>query len=179
VNALLKVVEEPPPRTKFMFTATAPPLLTIRSRCHVHRLGLLSTVQLAQVFQERLGYDEHRAYRVAQMGRGSVSGALRAEKAEGSKGVVVSALRGVAEDDSELIANALRTFDDDGLWLLRTWVREARTGRWAVYTKSEGFGLESDVRNLDIVTGMLNRAGRPRLAATLALDGWRRERGRH
>lgn len=178
VNALLKVLEEPPGRTKFILTASSEPLLTIRSRCHVYRLGLLSEVELATVLIDRLGYDEHRAYRLAAAADGTVDSALRMDRMEGSKTVILSALRAVHEDDVDLLGNALRNFDDDAVWMLRKWSTEARTGRWGLFTAEESYGLDKDTRGVDAVRAIVSTGGRPRLSAALALDGWRRSRVR-
>jgi DNA polymerase III delta' subunit len=53
-NALLKVLEEPPTRTRFVLTtALAPAVLrTIRSRCQLLRLGALGVDDLAQVLMD-------------------------------------------------------------------------------------------------------------------------------
>lgn len=176
LNMILKIVEEPPPKTKFIFTANRTPLLTILSRCHVFRMGLLSEEDMTEILQ-RLGYDDDQAERLAAMSGGTVEGALRADRMDNLRGPVLSALKATASNDVELMSNALRKFDDEASWLLRRWAVEARTGRWALFSKEESFGLQDDAVHLDMLIAALSRPGRPRLAATVALTKWRKSRG--
>jgi DNA polymerase-3 subunit delta' len=80
-NALLKAVEEPPPRTVFMLCApsTHPDDLpvTLRSRCRVVPLGQPSTAAVAQVVMDRDGVDERRALWAAAAAQGHVGRARR------------------------------------------------------------------------------------------------------
>lgn len=82
-NALLKIIEEPPPRSVFLLVAHRPDcvLATIRSRCRRLSLKPLSTAEISQVV-ESLGSpwsdapeEERRA--VSAAARGSVHDALR------------------------------------------------------------------------------------------------------
>lgn len=177
-NMVLKLIEEPPAKTKFLFTASRQPLLTIMSRCHVYRTGLLSEEQVTEVLENRLGVEEREAERLAGMSGGTIAGALRADAADANRGQILSALRAVSTDDEELLGNALRKLDEDGRWLLRRWAVEARTGQWRLFSKEESFGLESDTRQLELLISTLDRSGSPRLGAMVALTRWRRARAR-
>ncbi len=78
-NALLKSLEEPPPRTVFVLVAHQPGRLlpTIRSRCQVHRLAALGDGEVAQVIAS-LGLSlpqEHRTTLLTRAG-GSVRDAI-------------------------------------------------------------------------------------------------------
>lgn len=74
-NALLKILEEPPPRTTLMLTACAAASLlgTIRSRAQVYRLQALTQAEIAKVL-EREGVEPRRAAVIAAAG-GGVRGA--------------------------------------------------------------------------------------------------------
>ncbi len=62
-NALLKALEEPPPRTLFLLVASAEGRLpvTIRSRTRVLRVGALSETDLENAVRAALERDEHTA----------------------------------------------------------------------------------------------------------------------
>ena len=82
-NALLKLLEEPPPRALFLIVAHAPGrmLPTIRSRCRLLTFGALDQAEVAQAGQlalERLGgpFDASALPRAASLGDGSVRRAL-------------------------------------------------------------------------------------------------------
>lgn len=59
-NALLKLLEEPPPQTRFILTAESQSLipLTIQSRCHMIRFGPVSPREIAAALHERGGNPE-------------------------------------------------------------------------------------------------------------------------
>ncbi|MCB9731470.1 MAG: DNA polymerase III subunit delta' [Deltaproteobacteria bacterium] len=80
-NALLKTLEEPPSRTRFLLVTSRPPALltTIRSRCQRVRFGRLRDDELARVLTERQGWDAEKAARVVGMADGSVGAALALE----------------------------------------------------------------------------------------------------
>jgi len=82
-NALLKLLEEPPPRALFLIVSHAPGrmLPTIRSRCRLLSFGALGEADVAQAGQlalERMGgpYDASAMPRAASLGDGSVRRAL-------------------------------------------------------------------------------------------------------
>lgn len=75
-NALLKTLEEPPSRTRFILITNRPPALltTIRSRCQRVRFGRLRDEELRQVLVQRQGWEEAKAagssaWRTAASGR--------------------------------------------------------------------------------------------------------------
>lgn len=77
-NALLKTLEEPPPRYHFLLTSPASDLLmpTLLSRCQIVRLGLLTPAELAQVLIQR-GVEPTIAQHQAELAEGAIGRALR------------------------------------------------------------------------------------------------------
>lgn len=77
-NALLKLLEEPPPRTFFALTSSEPGrlLATIRSRAMPLHLPSLSNEQTTRFLMEETGADAVSAARAARLGRGSIGRAL-------------------------------------------------------------------------------------------------------
>ncbi len=82
-NALLKLLEEPPPRALFLIVAHAPGrmLPTIRSRCRLLSFDMLSEAEVAEaggIALERMGgpYDPSALRRAAALAEGSVRRAL-------------------------------------------------------------------------------------------------------
>jgi DNA polymerase III subunit delta' len=77
-NALLKILEEPPPATTFILTARDPEALlpTIRSRLLPIRLRPFTTDDIARFLQERTGVEPARARLLASLGRGSIQRAI-------------------------------------------------------------------------------------------------------
>jgi DNA polymerase III subunit delta' len=78
-NALLKVLEEPPPNSLFLLVSHAPGqlLATIRSRCRVLTLRPLSTGEVAQAVAVALGRDlDAEVLEAAELAEGSVGRAL-------------------------------------------------------------------------------------------------------
>jgi DNA polymerase III subunit delta' len=74
-NALLKTLEEPPPRSVLILIGTSPAkqLPTIRSRCQLIRFQPLDTETVAQLLLEQgLVKDQSEARRLAQYGEGSI-----------------------------------------------------------------------------------------------------------
>jgi DNA polymerase III subunit delta' len=78
-NALLKVLEEPPPNSLFLLVSHAPGqlLATIRSRCRVLTLRPLSTGEVAQAVAVALGRDlDAEVLEAAELAKGSVGRAV-------------------------------------------------------------------------------------------------------
>ncbi len=79
-NALLKTLEEPPPRNVFILVTSRPSLLltTVRSRCCVLRFAPLAAGEIAAALAARHGYGEHDARQAAALAGGSLARALQA-----------------------------------------------------------------------------------------------------
>ena len=113
-NALLKTLEEPPPKSILILvgTASTKQLPTIRSRCRVIRFSPLSTDRLAAVLSAKngdLAFDD--ALRLARFAEGSVRKAnLFADEAlETFRGELY---RYLTADDAAHRAKAIVTFTD-------------------------------------------------------------------
>lgn len=77
-NALLKVLEEPPSRTRFIVISSQPDALltTIRSRCQRVSFSPLQDADVARALIERFEVDEPTARAVAAMAEGSIGAAM-------------------------------------------------------------------------------------------------------
>jgi DNA polymerase-3 subunit delta' len=92
-NALLKMLEEPPPNTIFFLVSHAPGRLlpTIRSRCRRLVVPAPELSRAAAMVEERVGVSSHDADRLARMAKGApgralqlaAAGALAADDAAG------------------------------------------------------------------------------------------------
>ncbi|HSD28256.1 MAG TPA: DNA polymerase III subunit delta' [Vicinamibacteria bacterium] len=80
-NALLKSLEEPPPRSHVILVSAAPLglLQTIRSRCQVLRFGPLTRSAVAAHLAEQRGIPEEEARKQAALAGGSLGAALTFE----------------------------------------------------------------------------------------------------
>ncbi len=78
-NRLLKLIEEPPPQTLFLFVAEKAELIlgTILSRCQLIRLQPLRDEDIAQALQKHLGLDGPQAHMLAQIADGNYNKALQ------------------------------------------------------------------------------------------------------
>lgn len=78
-NALLKTLEEPPPRYHFILTAPASDLLlqTILSRCRIVRLGALTAESVYQHLKARFDLPDATIHTIAEFLEGAIGRALR------------------------------------------------------------------------------------------------------
>jgi len=169
LNALLKVMEEPPDCARFLLTASSPTLLTVESRATVYRLGYLSEEQVTKVLTKRFSYTIERARLAARGGGGQMFRAIGVGDLDIAKGPVLSLLKAASQGDEELLLNALAKFDEPQMELLKQWGMEARTGVWRVFDSSEGYGLQGNRQAVDRICRALEMGARPRLAAKYAL----------
>ena len=99
-NALLKTLEEPPPRSQFVLVTGRPDMLleTVRSRCPRLRLGQLGAGEIAGVLTRRRGIDERRVRPAAAAAGGSVGRALQiaSREQEETRDAAVGLLRSVS-----------------------------------------------------------------------------------
>jgi DNA polymerase-3 subunit delta' len=132
-NALLKSLEEPPPRSHVILVSAAPLglLQTIRSRCQVLRFGPLARAAVAAHLRDERGVPEAEARRQAALAGGSL-GAAAAFEAE-SYGRLRESLVGLLERAGSLdglgrmeAAEALEEAEDTTLLLtvLRSLLRD-------------------------------------------------------
>jgi DNA polymerase-3 subunit delta' len=132
-NALLKSLEEPPPRSHLMLVTSRPQGLrqTIRSRCQILRFGPLSRQAVATFLTEQQGVPEEEARLRAALAAGSLGGALASESEgyKASRDVLLSLLEKVEELDAldrMTQAEALEQADDPAFLLttLRSLLRD-------------------------------------------------------
>lgn len=140
-NAVLKVLEEPPPDTTFVLTAADPDALlpTIRSRLSPLRLRPLPEETVASFLAEHAGADPDDATRAARLSNGSIGRALAFLPRDGEPGPLEqirlearSLLDAVAADSgAERLALAHRQSPagargafSDVLGALAVWIRD-------------------------------------------------------
>lgn len=167
-HALLKTLEEGHPATRFYMYASAPVLGTIRSRATVLHRGPLSDVEVYKVCRNH-GMSDGSAYVAARLAKGIPATALKAEALIEERGEVLKLLRAVSEGNQELLSHVSGEMDSQKLELLRWWVHEATTKRWALFDPGESFGLEEDARFVARARLIANRNGSPRLLSRAAL----------
>jgi hypothetical protein len=193
-NAMLKVLEEPPPDTYFMLCASHPPPLTIVSRSQVFRLGYLTDAEVALILMStKPPLSRERAEKAARSAGGQIARAREMARLEESKGPVLSALHAVAFGDEDLFANAVggkREIEINGTrrredtfgpvqWrLLLTWAREALSGRWRTFSAAESYGLQKSPEVASRVLRM-GDVSRPKVGVRVALLPfiWEKRRG--
>ncbi|MEE8217879.1 MAG: DNA polymerase III subunit [Vicinamibacteria bacterium] len=132
-NALLKSLEEPPPRSHLILVTSRPQGLrqTIRSRCQVLRFGPLSRQAVTTFLTERRGVPEEEARLRASLAAGSLGAALAFES-EGYKAMrerLLSLLERIEDQDALARmeqAERLEQADDPALLLttLRSLLRD-------------------------------------------------------
>lgn len=171
LNAMLKTLEEPPPRVKFLFTCSGKPLPTILSRCMPFELGTLSPPELEQVYRKQ-GYTAVRARRAAQYANGNVERGYTADTADAHRTQVVTLIRALAVGDREAFNGLFASWDTSSSELLQTFFTECLTRRWNTFAETDAAGLHLDRRRLwHMVASLMRvRAARPRLGVRAALE---------
>lgn len=171
LNALLKILEEPPATARFLLTASTPTLPTITSRSQVFRLGTLRDDELADVLANH-GMHPNTARRVAPLGRGQVGQALRADTATAARATVLTVIRAIATSDHALFDQTCKGFDDTTGWLLTIWLEEAITGQWRWFTDADTYHLHRDQARLRKMLLALSQfpAARTRIGIRAALE---------
>jgi DNA polymerase-3 subunit delta' len=158
-NALLKALEEPPPRTLFLLVATAEGRIpvTIRSRCRTLRVTALGHEELERAVRAALERDDHdvdaKTLSVAlELSQGSVRRALELATGEGIALYrdILAAFARLPELDgpaAHKLAERLGGFGSDGerlelflsllLGLMERLIRQAATGEGAIGEERE------------------------------------------
>ena len=158
-NALLKALEEPPPRTLFLLVATAEGRIpvTIRSRCRTLRVTALGHEELERAVRAALARDDHeveaKTLSVAlELSQGSVRRALELATGEGIAlhRDILAAFARLPELDgpaAHKLAERLGGFGSDGerlelflsllLGLMERLIRQAATGEGAIGEERE------------------------------------------
>lgn len=171
LNAMLKTLEEPPPRVRFLFTATQMPIPTIASRCTCFEMGILSLGELEAIYQEQ-GLTQHRARLAARHARGNVGRGFTFERTDQHRAQVLAVVQAIVVGDRDQFAGCFTEWDGRSTELLRTLLNEALTHRWSTFKQAEACGLEEDRRRLWFMVGSLARLAqaRPRLGVRAALE---------
>lgn len=171
LNAMLKSLEEPPPRVKFLLTAADRPASTVLSRCMPFELGELSRDELTAVYQQQ-GYSAGRARKAADYAKGSVRRGYSAETISNHRSVVVTMIKALMLGDHETFAASFVAWDAHHSELLTTFMTECLTQHWTAFTEADTGGLHTDRRKLWHMTANLMRvrAARPRLGVRAALE---------
>jgi hypothetical protein len=171
LNALLKTLEEPPPRVRFLFTSDSRTLPTVASRCHVFELGLLSTDELETLYL-RQGIPAAKARRAASFARGQVERGYTADKNDTQRNQVVNLAKAIMSGDQALFAAVFAHWDARCTELLTVLFTECLTGRWSTFREIDTFGMHHDRTRLWRMTAAITRLprARPRLGVRAALE---------
>ncbi|MFP3948589.1 MAG: ATP-binding protein [Longimicrobiales bacterium] len=135
-NALLKLLEEPPPGTFFILTSPRPGRLlpTIRSRTFPLHLPGLPEEEVVAYLREEAGADEAEARRVARLAQGSIGRAMDyLPPSDGEKGV----LEQLRESSFHLLRVGLSPRAADGLTLASEYSASGARGLLDLFTHLE------------------------------------------
>lgn len=171
LNALLKTLEEPPPRVRFILLSHGKPLPTVSSRCTTFELGLLSEDELGTVYQQQ-GLPTLKAERAARFARGQVSRGYELESAVNHRNQVINLAKALATGDRDLFTAVFHTWDGACTDILATMFTECLTQRWSGFTEQDTFGLHLDRARLWRMVSAITMlpAARPRLGVRAALE---------
>lgn len=134
-NALLKMLEEPPPAMHFILTTAQESALlpTIISRCQMVRFALLTDEEIAQALQQRKGLPPEQAQLIAGIAQGSYRRALNwlQESLQNRRELAIEFLRQCIKNEvfhyafvEELIKNNERAEIRDLINLILLWFRD-------------------------------------------------------
>jgi DNA polymerase-3 subunit delta' len=192
-NALLKALEEPPPRTLFFLIATAEGRIpvTIRSRCRTLRVGALDADELERAVRAALERDEHEVDAetlgtALALSQGSVRRALELATGEGIAlhRDILAAFAKLPELDGQAahrLAERLGGFGSDSerlelflsllLGLMERLIRNVATGEGAIGEEKALAGRLLDSASLPQWVEAWEAIGRAKAdAASLNLD---------
>lgn len=156
LNALLKILEEPPPKVKFLMVASTPLPATIVSRCATYTLAPLKALELREVLL-RQGMAPALASRIAVHGRGQVAPALaRAGDAELEPALAL--VKAIATRDRDMFEWAIDQTNAATRDLLHRWLVEAMSGARTLYTDADMFGLDGQPSLLNTMLRRLSAA---------------------
>lgn len=167
-NALLKVLEEPPPRARFLLTTSQELLPTVLSRCRIFDLGLLGFEDMTEILKTQ-GLNDAAARTAARLGIGRVEPTLEAIRLTEQRDAVLNLAAAVGTHDHVLFDRVCRTWNETSHHLFLIWIAENITGQWRFFTEDQGYGIPTHT-----LVGMLTalgtaRGARPRLAVRAAL----------
>lgn len=172
LHALLKTLEEPPPKVKFLLTSSSTTMPTVASRCTVFELGMLPAGELEQIYRTQ-GYASTKAHAAAVFARGQVARGYQYDAAtDRYKHQVLNVIKALALRDRDLFNAAFIQWDGRSSDMLAGFLTECLTQRWSTFTEADAFELHHDrplLWKLVAALGKL-RAARPRLGVRAALE---------
>ncbi|MBM3939539.1 MAG: DNA polymerase III subunit delta' [SAR202 cluster bacterium] len=130
-NALLKLLEEPPPDVLFLLLSTDAPnvLPTVRSRCALVDLKPLPVAEVARVLREEHHVDAEHAESLARLSRGCIGWAI--EASQGS--ALLAAMQQRLEKIADIVEGDLETRFAYADELARRFQRDRAAGRDELY----------------------------------------------
>lgn len=139
-NALLKILEEPPPRTILILTAAQSGRLlpTIASRCQMLRFSPIGIRELAHFLETRHGISREDAFKAAGLAEGSIPKALKwvTREALRRRDWILDTLSRLGSGTvSQWLAFAEKLLENksglqEDLNLVKTWVRDLIVFKW-------------------------------------------------
>lgn len=171
LNALLKTLEEPPPKVRFLLISSGRTLPTVASRCVVFELGYLTGTELEAVYREQ-GVPSNKAHRAATYARGQVKRGFDLDAADAHRHQVVNLAKALATGDRDLFHAVFTGWDGRSNDMLTTFFTECLTHRWNTFTDQDTFGLHRDRTRLwrMVRAVTLLPSARARLATRVALE---------
>lgn len=171
LNALLKTLEEPPSRVRFILLSSAKTLPTVASRCISFKLGLLSDRELEHLYKQQ-GLAPLKAERAARHARGQVARGYGMDAATNHRNQVINLAKALATGDRDLFTTVFRDWNTAHTDMLTTFFTESLTHRWTVFTEADTFGLHLDRTLLWRMVSAITMlpAARPRLGIRAALE---------
>lgn len=116
-NAMLKILEEPPPGVVFIITASKPPIQTVVSRCTYLMVPPLTGDELKSVLAFK-GMSERAIASIASQAYGSVTGAMRVYEKFEEKRRLVPFLKALKERDLNFVMGQVKTIRREDISLL-------------------------------------------------------------
>jgi len=168
LNSLLKLLEEPPPRSHFLLMTESKTLLTIESRATVYRMGVLRDEQVQHILIAKFGMTPDNAANAARTAGGRMDRALSEEDGQ-ARIAVTTLLKATAEGNEDLFSNVMAKWGRDEAALLMTWAHENTTLRYRFFSAADGSGLQNQPAVLARVLKAGRSGARPKIAAKLAL----------
>lgn len=130
-NDLLKLVEEPPGYSKFVFISSQRVPRTLQTRAHNFTVGLLSKDSMLKILTSQ-GLSLSEAQKVCALGQ--VQPAIQAHKHSTTTSNILTVLQAVEENDYLLFVQAFKAIDDEAALLILELLKESATQRWKQYS---------------------------------------------
>lgn len=164
VHTLLKILEDAPDFMTFILISKEMPIETIVSRSHVRLFSLLTEEEVALKLLNKRGIGAVSAKNLASKSGGQVSRAYEILEGGEHFADVSKMVKALLAMDVEKVESLAPVWTEEHSNLLSRWAREAITGKWAQFQKSDVprvFALR--------VLMALNTKARPRLVVRSVL----------